>query len=300
MGGRSAVYNDDEPLMCGSFWPFDGCSSWCEAVEVLLTTQVLNGRRITLGEGVPLNRHEPHIVVVGTKGSSRIAACHTISLPDNPPVRGSPPITNVHRIALMPDVAARINAQLCDAARQKVCCKRDSGVLVSNVGGFHSTETLITAVGRSLSEWMGEDLPGLCFEALAIIREDALSSYDLTGWLNASHETDFNILHDHGSAAWSLVYFASSGRGAGSEDLSNWNSHDLLGGELLLKTQLQPFTHRYAYLPIRPDPGVLWMFPGYLPHAVLPRRLQTPEEGLHTGTLRVSAAFNATVKSQLI
>jgi hypothetical protein len=100
---------------------------------------------------------------------------------------------------------------------------------------------------------MGEDLPGLCFEALAIIREDALSSYDLTGWLNASHETDFNILHDHGSAAWSLVYFASSGRGAGSEDLSNWNSHDLLGGELLLKTQLQPFTHRYAYLPIRPD-----------------------------------------------
>ena len=79
MGGRSAVYNDDEPLMCGSFWPFDGCSSWCEAVEVLLTTQVLNGRRITLGEGVALNRHEPHIVVVGTKGSSRIAACHTIN-----------------------------------------------------------------------------------------------------------------------------------------------------------------------------------------------------------------------------
>lgn len=47
-------------------------------------------------------------------------------------------------------------------------------------------------------------------------------------------------------------------------------------GSLVLKTQLVPFAHSYGYLPIAPRAGDLWVFPGYLSHAVLPRTLQPP------------------------
>ena len=35
----------------------------------------------------------------------------------------------------------------------------------------------------------------------------------------------------------------------------------------------QAYSSDFAFLPIPPRPGDLWVFPGYLPHAVLPRTL---------------------------
>lgn len=47
----------------------------------------------------------------------------------------------------------------------------------------------------------------------------------------------------------------------------------MLAGALLLKTQFAPWVADYGYLPIRPRAGDLWLFPGYVPHAVMPRAL---------------------------
>ena len=62
---------------------------------------------------------------------------------------------------------------------------------------------------------------------------------------------------------------------------------------------------RYAYLPIAPRAGELWAFPGYVPHAVLPRVLapDAPErEDLRRWSdpsrLRVSVACNAVLKER--
>ena len=44
------------------------------------------------------------------------------------------------------------------------------------------------------------------------------NEYELTGWLNTSDEHSFNALHDHGSAAWSWVYFVADGGGGAAED----------------------------------------------------------------------------------
>ncbi|KAH8072506.1 hypothetical protein JL721_3785 [Aureococcus anophagefferens] len=53
---------------------------------------------------------------------------------------------------------------------------------------------------------------------------------------------------------------------------------------------LKAFTHEYAYVAVPPTPGDLWVFPGHVSHAVLPRAL--PGDASAAG-LRISVACNA-------
>ena len=73
-------------------------------------------------------------------------------------------------------------------------------------------------------------------------------------------------------------------------------------GALLLKFQTERWAHRYTFLPVAPRAGDLWLFPGYVPHAVMPRTLR-PSPGTQAAAqaataasgcdgLRVSVAFN--------
>ena len=65
-------------------------------------------------------------------------------------------------------------------------------------------------------------------------------------------------------------------------------------GELLLQTQLKAWTAEYAYLPVPPVPGTLWLFPGYMPHAVLPRA-----KTMDSSSLRISVACNISSEHQI-
>ena len=118
----------------------------------------------------------------------------------------------------------------------------------------------------------------------------------VSGWLNVSVAHDFNLLHDHGEALWAAVYYVADG-GGGGEDGGDGGGEDggggggedggggggedgedgLFSGSLLLKFQPRPWVHEYTFLPVRPRPGELWLFPGYVPHAVLPRKLGAAE-----------------------
>ena len=149
---------------------------------------------------------------------------------------------------------------------------------MSNQGGFHSNEEAFTAA----TTWYSPLLP-LLHAALQRIGADYSHEAAITGWINASAPSAFNSLHDHGTSIWSMVYFVDDGGCAAQEDAELW-------GCLLLRTQLVPFTHKYAFMAARPRPGDLWLFPGYLSHAVLPRQLKEHGEG--SGSLRVSVACN--------
>ena len=100
----------------------------------------------------------------------------------------------------------------------------------------------------------------------------------LTGWLNVSERSGWNALHDHGESVWSLVYFVQNGKcEEGEEEAFSSDGPEGGGasaGSLLLRTQLKPYSHQYAWLEAPPIPGTLWVFPGYLSHAVLPRAFQ--------------------------
>ena len=98
--------------------------------------------------------------------------------------------------------------------------------------------------------------------------------------MNVSPKHAFNQLHDHSAVLYSVVYFVDDGQGiaeAGSAACA---------GELLLLTQLKAWTDEFAYLSVAPVPGRLWLFPGYMPHAVLPRADGADE------SLRISVACN--------
>jgi len=134
----------------------------------------------------------------------------------------------------------------------------------------------------------------------------------------------------HLQALWSAVYYVARGSGDATPDSSDGGEDEMDGGplrapasadgeeadarsagSLVLKTQLVPFTHSYGYLPIAPRAGDLWVFPGYLSHAVLPRTLLPPPavgEGDATAAAspttsdlpRVSVAINVQRKASVV
>ena len=250
----------------------------------------------------------------------------TLSLPDNPPGGGGPrkrTATEVHRFVLAEGVASELNARL---RRDAVAHSRfQPGSSISNVGGYHS-EVVGFERSDASTHWYGP-LHALLVEALHAIdafgEAGAVPSerLEISGWLNVSAKDAHNKLHDHGSAMWSAVYFVDDGGGAegaaalptgwhefvdaasgrsyfspdsgeARDGQATWERPSACAGELLLETQLKAWTSEFAYLPVRPVPGTMWIFPGYMPHAVLPRATSAD------GALRISVACNVSVRAE--
>jgi uncharacterized protein (TIGR02466 family) len=101
-------------------------------------------------------------------------------------------------------------------------------------------------------------------------------------WCNVVGDGHYHGLHDHEAAVWSGVYYASVpasvGGASGALVLRTatsvmHGSHGAVGGEWC------------TFAPFTPQPGALVIFPGWLPHAVLPL-----EDG--EGGVRISISFN--------
>ena len=286
---------------------------------------------VTEADGASFARLEPaaHVSAAekfsdAEEASAHFASFETYELPDNPPVRGAPPTTRCHKFTLRAEGARVINARLRASAATLIAAAARAdgtadGVRVSNVGGFHSREVPLSrdvvdgADAADDAMWCGSELHDALRAALARVEccpraGSGRARLRLTGWLNASPPTAFNALHDHGTAAWSFVYFGAAGDETADPDEAADEAAPAFegrGGSLLLMTQLEPRTRRHAYLPIAPVPGELWAFPGYVPHAVLPRALRDRRDSLCSasspsrarrswGGLRVSIACNAT------
>ena len=185
-------------------------------------------------------------------------------LPDNAPGGGGASIARRYVV--------RDPASLLRSLRRKASALR-SGARVSNVGGRRSDER---AFDDDAGAWYAP-VRALVAEALAADGDLA----KLSGWLNGSGDADANALHDHGDAAFACVFFVDGGAAKPPHRDA---------GHLLLRTQLKAFTHEYAYVAVPPTPGDLWVFPGHVSHAVLPRAL--PGDARAAG-LRISVACNA-------
>ena len=226
--------------------------------------------------------------------------------------------TTIHQFTMLPEAAKDVNVSLHELGARNYGAR--DGISRSNEGGYHSVHDIFQP--RDMDAWYRR-VHDATLEALAIVEpqwgaQGAQTSVDvdgppgaavLQGWINASGPYDFNTLHHHGGrekdwAKWSAVYFVASGRG--SEDVDGVDNAGLLGSLLF---QTQPDSHRphFEFLPVAPVPGSLWLFPAYLPHAVMPRALlglgasvnrvdneSTSEEapGTSRSSLRVSVAVN--------
>ena len=159
--------------------------------------------------------------------------------------------------------------RLSDALEKAILARRssDAGVRRSNAGGWHSDSGFFN--------WAGEPAHQLAREVVSLAEENTIDlrpsddrhcGWTLEGWANVNESGSSNHPHCHGGCYWSAVYYVRIDGG---------------GGELVLHDPRLPALDMYApllrfkhcgpeqELSIRPQAGLLILFPSWLVHSVL-------------------------------
>ena len=155
------------------------------------------------------------------------------------------------------------------------------GIVASNVGSWHSTADLM--------DW---DFP----EIRALMREFLCAGHDmtvaalppgLTGeikvgfyggcWANVLRDGGYNTIHNHPGAVWSGSYYVSVGVARPEPRFNGWIEFQ----------DPRPANIHGQKERLRPEPGMLVMFPSWLNHYVNPFRGDGE---------RISIAFNLTTQ----
>ncbi len=160
---------------------------------------------------------------------------------------------------------------------------RHSGTALTNVGGWHSepgTLEFCGDAGRHLLRHMDAMVKEATLRLYAeFSRPPKPASWTLSAWANVNRRGDFNQMHTHPGATWSGVYFVDHGE----------SRPDAEGTALRLSDPNPARTNIFfpelsaSDVLFRPEPGLMVLFPSYVPHAVLPHRGEGP---------RISIAFN--------
>lgn len=166
-----------------------------------------------------------------------------------------------------------------------------AGVSISNIGGWHSDTKML--------EWGGEAARALAYKAMTMADAQTLDvkspSKSRFGWVpemwaNVSTRGDANQYHTHPGSFWSAVAYVDDGYAG--------NGDPALGGELQLLDPRMPMIRMTApdlrlldgagrpmpsEVSIRPETGMIVLFPSWLQHAVRP---------FHGQGTRISIAIN--------
>lgn len=150
------------------------------------------------------------------------------------------------------------------------------GVQISNVGGWHSNTKML--------EWGGEAARALAYKAMTLADQyciDARSSdasrfeWIPEMWANVSRKGASNQYHYHPGSFWSAVAYLDDGY--------EGNDDPALGGELQLLDPRMPMVRMTApdlrlvdrdgrpqpsEVMVRPETGMIVMFPSWLQHSV--------------------------------
>lgn len=160
----------------------------------------------------------------------------------------------------------------------------------SNLGGWQSADdfhTLALPAARALCR----EATRVVSAATAVQTPGGLVEADfawrMNAWVNVNPPGASNALHGHPGAFWSAVYYVDDG-GAGPEDGGQLFFQDPRGvlpamHDPLLRLRVEDCLTAGYIEAIRPEPGLLVVFPAWLLHAVDPFRGVRP---------RVSVAFN--------
>jgi uncharacterized protein (TIGR02466 family) len=194
----------------------------------------------------------------------------------------------------MPNDHEALNKALLEAIFQQ----RDDGAEIdrSNIGGWHSSTDMTAWAGeaaRGLGTFAVEEASQHMVDKAAAGKRQFTWAIDM--WANINSPGDSNQLHCHPGAFWSGVYYPDPG-GAETE------GH---GGELVLEDPRYPKAYStvpdlilrhadrepmYSQFAIRPEAGLLILFPSWLRHSV------RPHEGDRE---RVSVALNLSLVNTL-
>lgn len=175
------------------------------------------------------------------------------------------------------DLNAALRASILDQAR------RHPGSVRTNMGGWHSEPGLL--------EFCGEAGTRLIRRMDAMVKEATLRLYaefgqapqhatwSLSAWANVNRRGDFNQLHTHPGATWSGVYYVDPGE---ADPAAPGTAIQLYDPDPARANLFFPELSTANVL-FKPDPGLMILFPSYVPHAVPPHR---------GARERISVAFN--------
>ncbi len=176
-----------------------------------------------------------------------------------------------------PELNPRLRQSILDYARQ------NPGMQQTNMGGWHSPTGQLEfcgAAGQKLIEHifeMAEEATGRLYAQNG--RPPEPLSWTLTAWANINRRGHYNNLHTHPSATWSGVYYVDHGESNLSADRTSIQLSDpnpARAGSFFPDLQSPSFR-------FRPEPGLMILFPSYVPHTVPPHQGDRP---------RISIAFN--------
>ena len=180
-------------------------------------------------------------------------------------------------------------AELNEELRPRILehASRFNGLQKSNCGGWHSEVGQLEFcgdAGRRLVRHMYQMADEATRRTVAELPSDARMSrwtfqWTLHAWANVNGPGDFNRFHTHAGSTWSGTYYVDPGAPTDVEAGTPLHFFDPCQGRA--NTFLQPVVSaRYS---VRPESGMMVLFPSYMPHMVFPHR---------GARQRISIAFN--------
>lgn len=156
----------------------------------------------------------------------------------------------------------------------------NSGISNSNRGGWHSELDLLQHLAADtkaeLLAIIGDGIKEMLFSLEKEIQQEPFDLI-ITAWANVSESGNYNALHTHPGSVWSGVYYIEDG----DDPESRIVFPDLRIAAQMIKSPLNPFDEET--LELAPIPGLIVVFPSWLPHAVKPYQGEKQ---------RISIAFN--------
>jgi len=204
------------------------------------------------------------------------------------------PELKVHKLFATPVILARlddaeaINRELLDYFLP--LSRGEGGRRHSNLGGWQSSDDFHT-LDLPAAQALVREVTAVVNAATAVQTPGGLAeasfAWRMNAWVNVNPPGASNALHGHPGAFWSAVYYVDDG-GAGPEDGGALFFQDPRGvlpamHDPLLRFRIEDCLTAGYIESIRPEPGLLVVFPAWLLHAVDP--FQGSRE-------RVSVAFN--------
>ena len=176
-----------------------------------------------------------------------------------------------------PDLNRQLRESILEHAR------RNPGMKLTNVGGWHSETGRLEFCGAA-GERLIQHINAMTEEATRrLYAEFGLTAgppqWSLTAWANINRRGDYNNMHTHPTATWSGVYYVDAGESKPSAEGTAIQLYDPNPARSNIFFPEVP-TANFRF---RPQPGLMILFPSYLPHGVPPHQGDRP---------RISIAFN--------
>lgn len=162
--------------------------------------------------------------------------------------------------------------------------REQAGRSRSNVDGWHSQTGML--------EWCGDAGKMVIERAgrmanhasnlllVAFGRQPAQFTWTFQAWANVNRASHFNKTHTHPGATWSGTYYVDPGNSPANAD--HGTPLQLIDPCLVRDSTFFPGLIRTSVY-VQPSPGMMIIFPSYVPHMVFAHRGDRP---------RISIAFN--------